>query len=62
MSVALVAGCATTQQTERVAKIDPFESINRAVFTLSQNSEGGKIALCIAAFLGKTRLIDNIVI
>ena len=39
MSVALVAGCATTQQTERVAKIDPFESINRAVFTFNENAD-----------------------
>jgi phospholipid-binding lipoprotein MlaA len=35
----LVAGCATTQQTERVAKIDPFESINRAVFTFNENAD-----------------------
>lgn len=39
LSVALVAGCATTQQTERVAKIDPFESINRAVFTFNENAD-----------------------
>lgn len=39
VSVALVAGCATTQQTERVAKIDPFESINRAVFTFNENAD-----------------------
>jgi len=39
MSIALVAGCATTQQTERVAKVDPFESINRAVFTFNENAD-----------------------
>ena len=39
VSVVLVAGCATTQQTERVAKIDPFESINRAVFTFNENAD-----------------------
>ncbi|MFM8760221.1 MAG: VacJ family lipoprotein [Polynucleobacter victoriensis] len=39
VSVALVAGCATTQQTERVARIDPFESINRAVFTFNENAD-----------------------
>jgi phospholipid-binding lipoprotein MlaA len=39
VSIALVAGCATTQQTERVAKIDPFESINRAVFTFNENAD-----------------------
>ena len=39
MSIALVAGCATTQQTERVAKIDPFESMNRAVFTFNENAD-----------------------
>lgn len=39
MSIALMAGCATTQQTERVAKIDPFESMNRAVFTFNENAD-----------------------
>ncbi len=39
MSIALVAGCATTQQSERVAKVDPFESINRAVFTFNENAD-----------------------
>jgi phospholipid-binding lipoprotein MlaA len=39
VSIGLVAGCATTQQTERVAKIDPFESINRAVFTFNENAD-----------------------
>jgi phospholipid-binding lipoprotein MlaA len=39
VSISLVAGCAITQQTERVAKIDPFESINRAVFTFNENAD-----------------------
>lgn len=39
MSIALVTGCATTQQSERVAKVDPFESINRAVFTFNENAD-----------------------
>lgn len=39
ISIALVAGCATTQQSERVAKVDPFESINRAVFTFNENAD-----------------------
>ena len=39
MGIALIAGCATTQQTERVAKIDPFESMNRAVFTFNENAD-----------------------
>ena len=39
MGIALMAGCATTQQTERVAKIDPFESVNRAVFTFNENAD-----------------------
>ena len=39
MGIALMAGCATTQQTERVAKIDPFESMNRAVFTFNENAD-----------------------
>jgi len=39
VGIALMAGCATTQQTERVAKIDPFESVNRAVFTFNENAD-----------------------
>jgi len=39
LSVALVAGCAVTQQSERVATIDPLESINRAVFTFNENAD-----------------------
>ncbi len=39
VGIALMAGCATTQQAERVAKIDPFESVNRAVFTFNENAD-----------------------
>jgi phospholipid-binding lipoprotein MlaA len=35
-SMALMAGCATTQQNEHVAKIDPFEPMNRAVFSFNE--------------------------
>lgn len=43
-------------------EVSDFDTLQPFNGTLSQNSEGGKIALCIAAFLGKTRLIDNIII
>ncbi|NBB30388.1 pantoate--beta-alanine ligase [Cellulophaga sp. BC115SP] len=43
-------------------EISDFDTLQPFHGTLSQNSGGGKIALCIAAFLGKTRLIDNIII
>jgi len=39
MSIALVTGCATTQQSENVARVDPFESMNRAVFTFNENAD-----------------------
>ena len=35
-SVIVMTGCATTQQNERVAKIDPFEPLNRAVFSFNE--------------------------
>lgn len=35
----LVAGCATTQQMGRVAQIDPFESVNRAVFSFNESAD-----------------------
>jgi phospholipid-binding lipoprotein MlaA len=34
--VIMMTGCATTQQNERVAKIDPFEPMNRAVFSFNE--------------------------
>ena len=39
LSISLFAGCATTQQAERVAKIDPFESVNRAVFAFNESAD-----------------------
>jgi phospholipid-binding lipoprotein MlaA len=36
LSVIVMTGCATTQQNERVAKIDPFEPMNRAVFSFNE--------------------------
>lgn len=38
-SVVLMTGCATTQQNERVAKIDPFEPMNRAVFSFNEAAD-----------------------
>lgn len=38
-SVILMTGCATTQQNERVAKIDPFEPMNRAVFSFNEAAD-----------------------
>jgi len=32
LSVLMMTACASIQQTERVATIDPFERVNRAVF------------------------------
>jgi phospholipid-binding lipoprotein MlaA len=36
LSVIVMTGCATTQQNERVAKVDPFEPMNRAVFSFNE--------------------------
>lgn len=38
-SVIMMTGCATTQQNERVAKIDPFEPMNRAVFSFNEAAD-----------------------
>lgn len=35
--VLVLGACATTQQNERVARIDPLEPMNRAVFTFNEN-------------------------
>ena len=35
--VVMLGACATTQQNERVARIDPLEPMNRAVFTFNEN-------------------------
>lgn len=39
LSIILMTGCATTVQNERVAKIDPFEPMNRAVFTFNEKAD-----------------------
>ena len=39
LSIILMTGCATTAQNERVAKIDPFEPMNRAVFTFNEKAD-----------------------
>jgi len=37
--VILMTGCATTQQNERVAKIDPFEPMNRTIFSFNEKAD-----------------------
>ncbi len=36
LTVLALSACASIQQTERVAKIDPFERVNRAVFSFNE--------------------------
>jgi phospholipid-binding lipoprotein MlaA len=38
-SVIVMTGCATTQQNERVARIDPFEPMNRVVFSFNEAAD-----------------------
>jgi phospholipid-binding lipoprotein MlaA len=38
-SVIVFTGCASTQQSERVAKIDPFEPMNRAIFSFNEKAD-----------------------
>jgi pantoate--beta-alanine ligase len=40
--------------------LEYFEVVNRDTLTSIENYQEGLTALCIAAFLGKTRLIDNL--
>ncbi len=35
----LLTACASIQQTERVAKVDPFERVNRAVFSFNETAD-----------------------
>lgn len=37
--ILFLTACASIQQTERVAKIDPFERMNRAVFTFNETAD-----------------------
>jgi phospholipid-binding lipoprotein MlaA len=39
LSVLVLSACASIQQTERVAKIDPFERVNRAVFSFNEAAD-----------------------
>ena len=68
-SVIVVTGCATTQQNERVAKIDPFEPMNRAVFSFNEAAddyvikpiaEAYKFVLPEFARTGVTNFFSNI--
>jgi phospholipid-binding lipoprotein MlaA len=68
-SVIVMTGCATTQQNERVAKIDPFEPMNRAVFSFNEAAddyvikpiaEAYKFVLPEFARTGVTNFFSNI--
>ena len=68
-SVIVMTGCATTQQNERVAKIDPFEPMNRAVFSFNEVAddyvikpiaEAYKFVLPEFARTGVTNFFSNI--
>jgi phospholipid-binding lipoprotein MlaA len=39
LSVLMMAACASIQQTERVEKIDPFERVNRVVFSFNETAD-----------------------
>jgi phospholipid-binding lipoprotein MlaA len=39
LTVLALSACASIQQTERVAKIDPFERVNRAVFSFNEAAD-----------------------
>uniref|UniRef100_UPI0040487C28 MlaA family lipoprotein n=1 Tax=Polynucleobacter sp. TaxID=2029855 RepID=UPI0040487C28 len=69
LSVIVMTGCATTQQNERVAKIDPFEPMNRAVFSFNEVAddyvikpiaEAYKFVLPEFARTGVTNFFSNI--
>lgn len=67
--VLVLGACATTQQNERVARIDPLEPMNRAIFTFNENldqyvvkpaAEGYKFVLPDAVRKGVTNFFSNI--
>lgn len=67
--VLVLGACATTQQNERVARIDPLEPMNRAIFTFNENldqyivkpaAEGYKFVLPDAVRKGVTNFFGNI--
>lgn len=69
LMVVVLGACATTQQNERVARIDPLEPMNRAVFTFNENldqyvvkpaAEAYKFVLPDAFRKGVTNFFSNI--
>ena len=69
LSVLMMTACASIQQTERVAKIDPFERVNRVVFSFNETAdqyvikpiaEGYKFVLPEFVRAGVTNFFSNI--
>jgi len=69
LSVLMMTACASIQQTERVAKIDPFERVNRVVFSFNETAdqyvikpiaEGYKFVLPEFVRTGVTNIFGNI--
>ncbi len=69
LSVLMMAACASIQQTERVEKIDPFERVNRVVFSFNETAdqyvikpiaEGYKFVLPELVRTGVTNFFSNI--
>jgi phospholipid-binding lipoprotein MlaA len=69
LSVLMMTACASIQQTERVEKIDPFERVNRAVFSFNETAdqyvikpiaEGYKFVLPELVRTGVTNFFSNI--
>ena len=67
--VVMLGACATTQQNERVSRIDPLEPMNRAVFTFNENldqylvkpaAEAYKFVMPDAVRRGVTNFFSNI--
>lgn len=69
LSALMMTACASIQQTERVAKIDPFERVNRVVFSFNETAdqyvikpiaEGYKFVLPEFVRTGVTNFFSNI--
>jgi phospholipid-binding lipoprotein MlaA len=69
LSVLMMTACASIQQTERVTKIDPFERVNRVVFSFNETAdqyvikpiaEGYKFVLPEFIRTGVTNFFGNI--
>jgi len=67
--VVMLGACATTQQNERVARVDPLEPMNRAAFTFNENldqylvkpaAEAYKFVMPDVARRGVTNFFSNI--